>query len=77
VVREQQGPDGSGSGSGAANNNNTAAGLRFRRSPTEGTAPLQIDLNLLVTFVKYGGEDLLGILSRKHRMLYEVRWPAR
>jgi hypothetical protein len=30
-------------------------------------------VNLLVTLVRYGGDDLLGVLSRKHRLLYEVR----
>lgn len=33
-------------------------------------------MSLLVTFVKVGGEDLLGILSRKHRGVYEVRRAA-
>lgn len=60
---QQGGPEGVGP--------NSASGLRFRRGPNDATP--EIDVNLLVTLVRYGGDDLLGVLSRKHRMLYEVR----
>jgi hypothetical protein len=43
--------------------------LSFRRGG--GAASAGLDVNLLVTMVKYGGEDLLGMLPRRVRLLYD------
>lgn len=40
--------------------------LKFRK----GERPGQLDLSLLVPFVKFGGEDLLGVVPRRVKAFY-------
>jgi hypothetical protein len=62
IVPPQEGEEGAGGGAGPK-----PLQLRFRRAP-QATS---LDVNLFVTYVKFGGEDLLGVQSRKGRLLYE------